>query len=103
VWYTIEDKVMKELEITLAMYDYEHYVEAFKETAHSVSDGLKLVSERYRKYAEENECSEEHTSFVVEICQPDVGRFSFEVKDYRDIQEAYLNAIKTFILGLVKE
>lgn len=88
---------MKELEITLALYDYDHYVESLKETAYSVSEGLKLVSEAYRKYAEEYECSEEHTSFVVEICQPDVGRFSFEVKDYKDIQKAYSNAIKTFM------
>lgn len=88
---------MKELEITLAMYDYDHFVEDFTETAYSASEGLKLVSERYRKYAEEYECSEEHTSFVVVIRQPDVGRFSFEVKDYRDIQKAYSNAIKTFM------
>ena len=88
---------MKELEVTLAMYDYDHFVEAFTEQAYSVSEGLKLVSERYRKYAEEYECSEEHTSFVVEICQPEVGKFSFEVKDYKDIQKAYSQALDTFM------
>lgn len=88
---------MKELEVTLAMYDYDHFVVALTEKAYSASEGLKLVSERYRKYAEEYEFTEEHTSFVVEIHQHKVGRFSFEVKDYRDIQKVYSNAIKTFM------
>lgn len=88
---------MEEIEITLTAYDYERYVMSFTEQADSVSEGLKLVSESYDKYAKEYEFTEEHSSFVIEINQPEVGYFTFEVKECRDIQKAYLNAIKTFM------